>query len=973
MIISRKRSILEMAVATACFGAAAAMPVTALAAPQSASVHSAAHNKKVKKQVANANLLHEVVVNGFLSSIQNAIAIQKNSNSIVEAISAQDIGRLPGTSIAASLQQLPGVNVQMVGGRPQAVNVHGLGQDFSTALLDGVEQVTTAQNRGVHFNQFPPGWFKAIKVYISPEADLIGQGLAATFALQTWRPLAEPHREVALNADYRWVTPANLMPGPGVNDKGYGVNGMYINQFDDRKFGVALGFDVDSLPSKRLREAPWGAPGGYPTNSAGVIVPGGNKIYNYSSLRKRDAFFATFQYQPSRAYNTTLDLSYEDYHKTSVRKGMEIPMQWGPATLLTAGPVVNGFMESGTWSTYPVIRNGYTHHKDRIFNIRWGNRFRFADNWTAGFDASYNEAMRNYEKLESYSGFGYNGPASNGAIAPVTINFSYAPDGMMILTSPNNFAASNVVLTDPRGWGAGSGIVQQGFINEQHNEEYLANLKATAAHYFETGPISSVEFGVDYAHHHKNNNIYQYFVTLPGSCTTASGTTLIGACQAPIPASATEGVFDPLSFMGLGPEILYNPNALLASGVTTLYPTALSSLSQSPAWTMHENDTYGFVQFNIQTSLGPDVGLRGNFGLQVAHTSQGSTGQRLAPGSSAGGTAKITLLPVAGGANFTRYLPSLNLVFSFPHNYDARLGIARTMARPKMSDMSAGMSINTNPSYVTNTSLTNSFFSGSGGNPALLPTMATNFNLSLEHYFKGLSGGLQCVGSGAHYSAQCRGGGSTGYVQLSAFYLRLSDFINESAASIFNFTPFESGYLTPAQQAQLGTVYGAFTIPQNDGAGKVYGAQIATNVPLIWGFGVLGSATLSKSAIYYSGSTTPVGVEGLAKWVQNYTLYYARDGFQANVNFNSRTHALASLFGISESRSVTEQRAQHWISAQVSYSFARGRLKGLTLIASGENLGNEPLVDYGNNDPRQITRFETYGRIFHVGFSYKLD
>ena len=104
MIISRKRSILEMAVATACFGAAAAMPVTALAAPQSASVHSAAHNKKVKKQVANANLLHEVVVNGFLSSIQNAIAIQKNSNSIVEAISAQDIGRLPGTSIAASLQ-----------------------------------------------------------------------------------------------------------------------------------------------------------------------------------------------------------------------------------------------------------------------------------------------------------------------------------------------------------------------------------------------------------------------------------------------------------------------------------------------------------------------------------------------------------------------------------------------------------------------------------------------------------------------------------------------------------------------------------------------------------------------------------------------------------------------------------------------------------------------------------------------------
>ena len=659
MIIRRKRSIIEMAIATACFGAAAVMPVAAIAAPRSVGAQTATSAKKSKKkQVVNANLLQPVVINGFVSSIQNSIAIQKNSNSIVEAISAQDIGRLPGTSIAASLQQLPGVNVQMVGGRPQAVNVHGLGQDFSTALLDGVEQVTTAQNRGVHFNQYPPGWFKSIKVYISPEADLIGQGLAATFAMQTWRPLAEPHREVALNADYRWVDPGDLMPGPGVNDKGYGVNGMYINQFDDRKFGVALGFDLDSLPSKRLREAPWGAPGGYPTDSAGAIVPGGNKIYNYSSLRKRDAFFATFQYRPSSVYSTTLDLSYEGYLKTTQRKGMEIPMQWGPATLVTAGPVVNGFMESGTWSTYPVIRNDYNHHKDRLFNIRWGNRFRLADHWTAGLDASYNAAMRNYEKLESYSGLGYNGPASNGAIAPITVNFSYAPDGMMILTSPNNLAASSIVLTDPRGWGAGSGIVQQGFMNEQHNEEYLANLKATAKHYFENGPISSVEVGADYAHHHKNNNISQDFVTLPGSCTTSSGTTLIGACQAPIPASATEGIFDPLSFMGLGPEILYNPNALLASGVSIFYPTALSSLSQSPEWTMHENDTYGFVQFNIETSLGRNVGLRGNFGLQVAHTSQGSTGQRLAPGAKAGGTGKIVLLPVAGGASFTRYLPS---------------------------------------------------------------------------------------------------------------------------------------------------------------------------------------------------------------------------------------------------------------------------------------------------------------------------
>ena len=150
MITRRKRSILEMAVATACFGAAAVaavIPVAAHAAPQSASAQSAAQKKKAAKQVANADLLHQVIVNGFVSSIQNSIAIQKNSDSIVEAVSSQQIGQLPGTSIADALGRLPGLAVQTVNGRPQELTIHGMSSDFISTQVDGAIQPSTANNR----------------------------------------------------------------------------------------------------------------------------------------------------------------------------------------------------------------------------------------------------------------------------------------------------------------------------------------------------------------------------------------------------------------------------------------------------------------------------------------------------------------------------------------------------------------------------------------------------------------------------------------------------------------------------------------------------------------------------------------------------------------------------------------------------------------------------------------------------------
>ncbi|HEX8756165.1 MAG TPA: TonB-dependent receptor [Steroidobacteraceae bacterium] len=985
-MIRRKRNILEMAVATAIFGACATGAISVSHAAQAAgttddnSTQPASQTAdpardKSKKQVANEGMLHEVVVTGFISSLQNSIAIQKNSDQIVEAVSSEQIGKLPGTSIADALGRLPGVAVQDVNGRPADVSIHGLGPDFSTTLFNGTLEASTGNNRGVKYDVYPGGWFKAVVVHLTPQADLLGQGLAGTVDLQTIQPLDEHKRNVAINAFYTLLEPNEVMPGQGVSNRGHDINALYTDQFFDHTFGVNLAADFNAWPTHIQHQGPWG----YPTDANGNLVVGGSKNYNFSSLMKRNAYLATFQFRPSRAFSSTMDLTYSDTHETQQAKGAEFPLKWSSATLASANPV-NGFDQSGTYTgVYPVIRNDYNKYEDYQYNILWRNHFKLSDSWTANLNASYNRAERQDLQLESYSGNGYNGPASNGAVPPNTVDFNEQSGGNgELYLYPQQSLTSGVVLTDPQGWGSGSQLVQAGFINLPHIEDHLANVTASAEHFFGSGPISSVEFGASRTDRRKNFHVDQDFLVLPGA---ACGYIITSTCTptqtAPIPAGATEGTIDALGFMGVGPEVLYNPLALIASGALVEYPTFMSSLPIPPNWTVSELDTDAYLQFNIQTNLGESVGLRGNFGVQVAHTSQNSAGARPAAGASTGGSKPTVLIPQFGGTTYTRYLPSLNLVFTFPGDNDLRLGVARTMIRPRMDQLNDSQVVGANITNLLSTDPNTAAFSASGGNPQLLPYMATNYNLSAEHYFNGDATAFNCNENESKASGLCDTG--TGYVQLAAYYLRLTDYVNPNEGVLTNFAPFESAYLSPAQIASLGTPEGVSTIPYNNGAGHLEGLQVATNIPLgnftSWlnGLGILASANRNLSAVYYPGNTTPVTIDGLSKWVQDYTLYFQHGGFQARVSDEYRSSFLGRVYGTSASRVEDYIKGYSQVDAQLSYSFYSGALNGLTLTATGTNLGNHGFYAYQNGDPRQVIVWEHFSRTYQIGFSYNFD
>src|SRR5690606_14426840 len=73
--------------------------------------------------------LDTVLVTGIRRGIEDAISTKRDATSIVEAISAEDIGKLPDVSIGESISRLPGVSAQRVAGRAQVISVRGLSPD----------------------------------------------------------------------------------------------------------------------------------------------------------------------------------------------------------------------------------------------------------------------------------------------------------------------------------------------------------------------------------------------------------------------------------------------------------------------------------------------------------------------------------------------------------------------------------------------------------------------------------------------------------------------------------------------------------------------------------------------------------------------------------------------------------------------------------------------------------------------------
>jgi iron complex outermembrane recepter protein len=873
------------------------------------------------KKAEEPQKLETLEVTGIRRGIESAISVKKNSDSIVESVSAEDIGKLPDSSIAESIARLPGLAAQRVAGRAQVISVRGLSPDFATTLLNGREQVSTGDNRSVEFDQYPSELLSGVTVYKTPDAGLIGQGLSGTLDMQTIRPLSFANRTLSANLRGEHNSLGSTA-NASANGNRFSVS--YIDQFMNRTFGIALGFahlESPVLENQVGVYEPW-KKDSRPGVPAGTFITDGIKSLARSGVNKRDGFMAVLEYKPSKQWASLLDLYTSKFKRTDTANQFEVNLGgynggFSPGLNFTnattnASGVLTGGVASGL---YPLVRGIYNDRKDTINAIGWNNKFTFAD-FSVTADINYSKAKRDELSLENNLQL----KRFSNTSAPLdTVTLNWATGGFPTIKPGFDYSDPSKLFIDNTIYGSGYGKVPR-------VEDELKGFKLTGAIPM-TGAMGSVfselDLGINYAERTKKKRQPEGNINLG-----AQGPTTISSDLLYSPVS--------LGFSGTGVIPSWNVPAVVGKYMV-FNPTETLNYLIPKAWDVNEKITTGYAKLNLDRDLG-SVSLRGNVGVQIQNTDQSSKSNYFDNAAPVGSQVK----PVSDGKTYTDVLPSMNLVFGLANDQTLRFAAAKQVARPRVDQLRAGLDFGVDTTTFKP--------GGSGGNPRLDPWRATALDVSYEKYF-----------------------GNKAYVAVAGFHKNLSSYIYEQSRD-YDFSKFTQG--TIAQ-----TNIGQYKAPYNGKGGKLQGIELSVSLPFnmltpaLDGFGVTASASFTDSKIKIqdpdSNAGSDIPLPGLSKTVTNITAYYEKYGFSGRISQRKRSDFVGEISNFANNRTLRYVVGENIVDAQIGYNFESGSLKGLGLVLQMNNLTNTPYQTYAVTKDRPY-EYIKYGRTILFGLNYKL-
>ena len=921
-MIQLKRNLLSVALASATMMLAAQAHAQSTASNEQDAQETAAEKRKAEE----AKDFDTIVVTGIRGGIERAIDTKKNATSIVEAVSAEDIGKLPDISIAESISRLPGVTAQRVAGRAQVISVRGLSPDFATTLLNGRELVSTGDNRSVEFDQYPAELMAGVTVYKTPDAALVGQGLSGTLDMRTVRPLDYDKPVLAVSGR---LSRNSLGSAANADANGNRFNVSYIGQSADRKVGYTIGYSHSDTPIQEEQVGlyePWQAIGAgwRPGVPAGTFYSDGIKALRRTGYTKRDGVMASLEFRPSDAWISTLDAFYSQATQEDTANQFEVNLGdynggYGRIDITNAQINGNNTFTGGTAANlYPLVRGMYNKREDTIKAFGWKNEF-FVGAARIVADASYSQANRDELSLEN-----------NTQLAPApqldTVQLDYYSDGFSQLNPGRDYSNPATLFLRNTIYGSGYGKVPQ-VDDELMSFKLGATLPAPDAMTW----LSDIDFGINYADRQKQKAQPEGNINVG-----AQGDTTIGS-------EFQYGLVD-LGFAGVGLIPSWNVPGAVAKYMTFNPVDDLSYLIPK-AWTVDEEITTGYLRANIDTEWG-SVPVRGNIGVQVQHVDQSSSANYFDSSKPAGSN----VIPYEAGKTYTDLLPSLNLAFSLSNDQTLRVALAQQVARPRVDQLRASFEFGVNTATGRP--------GGGGGNPLLDPWKANAFDISYEKYF-----------------------GTKAYVAAAYFYKDLKTYIYTQTQE-YDFSEFVDDYVPPpgTQPAQD---IGDFSAPANGEGGMLQGLELTASLAFnLWwdaldGFGIVASASFTDSNIKIRDpeSASSVGggdisLPGLSDQVYNLTAYYERNGFEARISNRRRSDFIGEIGNFAGNRTLRYVVGENLTDAQIGYSFGEGTLKGLGVQLQVYNLTNASYRTYSGTKDRPLEHIE-WGRTILLGVNYK--
>ncbi|MCU7555593.1 TonB-dependent receptor [Alteromonas sp. ASW11-19] len=926
-----------------------------------------------------------IAVKGIRGSLIRAQAVKMDNSSIVEAISAEDIGKLPDSSIAESLARLPGLAGERVGGRTSGISVRGFKEDFTGTSLNGRELIGIGDNRGVEYDLYPAEIMTGATIYKTTDATLLVQGIGGTVDLQTVRPLAA-QETLTLTGVYE--VGGNDSDNPEFDNKGKRYALSFVEKFADDTLGVAVSLATTESPRNERKYGVWG----YGANEDGQITPFGLDTQAISRELERDTMSAIVQWRPTDDLDIVVDALDIDYSDSGVIRGFIEPFA---AENITG----SGINASGTQvGVNPVLRTDPAQKDGELQTFGLNVTYNVNDNWTVELDVADSESSKRDLRGESYAGLARSGALSSDEFG--TRQFQMSPDGIFFTGSTGLEAFSDpslLQLTGPQVWGGGMANIadqfstnvlqangdpfsyfnaQDGFLNFADFEEELTTTRLEVVGYVDWNMVTKFTAGINYSDRFKAKDNKGFFATASAYPYSDS-----------IPSEYLYNGLADLRWAGLGQVVAYNGFAPYQDGEYTLNDAGLLEPDRlGDTYTVDEEIITLYAMVDFDTDIG-DFPVSGNLGAQYVQTDQSSSGfigivgDNFAVCDDDGNGVVDADCVITDGDEYSHFLPSVNVNIELAENRFLRLAASKTISRARIDQMKASgfvkfdqnIELIATPNSEAAVEEYGSPWSKFSGNPRLRPLEANNFDISFENYFD-----------------------DEGYVSVAVFYKdlvnwtrdgnQLIDFTNDPTNEGANYfipgfhdrvidtdgnygpedTPYEAGDLvTPPD-------FGFYSFFEDGLEGELKGAELTANVPLsmltdaLEGFGIAASATFIDAELE-DGSAIP----GQSDEVYSITAYYEMNGLEVRVAATDRSEYLTYQRGGSNKIDAATRDAVTQVDAQISYDFEDSGieyLEGLRVSLQGTNLTDEKEETIDSNGI--VTLRREFGPSYMLNLNY---
>lgn len=884
----------------------------------------------------DATELDAIEVTGIRGSLQRSLDSKRQAESLVEVVSAEDIGKMPDKNIADTLQRVPGVNISSAsateGGFDEndRVSMRGTSPSLTQTLINGhlvssgdwfVLNQTGSVGRSVSYSLLPSELVGEIVVYKTAQASQLEGGVVGQIDIRTRRPL-DFSKDLSFDASLGGVyadLPGKTSPQLSalLNWKNpQGSFGVMVQGFSEerhlRRDGQEmLGYEQIAPGSAIARSNP---------DLSGVWYPALIGSALFEQERKRTGGLVTLDLRPNEDLSFDLTAFTSKLDADNYNRNL---LLWNTRTLARgtgqaprAGYVVrNGTLVQADFD--PVPGNIYGVY-DQISRPGSGSSSRFL-NLNAAFRAS--DALSLEGKLGQSKGRGKT-PTQDVAEWDMGIGSgaSYRLNGLngaadwslrnWDISSPRNtpldwiFGAQNVNVRDESTWA-------------QVDGDFV----------FASDTLRQLQFGLRW-----NDSERSAFGAIGQGPACSNGDAFNwnpATFNCPDPSTSP---FNPANFPqgftlyprdyanGIGgsfPRAIwqYSPEQLAEFNRRFTTRNPVSRAFWQGDYGLKEDSKAAYVQLDFGgASWSGDVGVR-----YVRTTSESLVNV----GVSAQTPGAITTsafgpyLPTLYTKRYNDLLPSANLRFDIGEDSVLRLAASRTMARPDYSALAGPINL----SPPANLNAPNAVGGGSGSNPFLDPVRSNNLDLAYEWYFA-----------------------PRAMLSAAVYYMDLTSYITQGRVrqSFLSFNQQNpSGILVPYD----------LTIPVNS-SGSVKGLELAWQQPLGEQFGFFANFTYADGEEKGGGELV-----GTSKNTFNVGGYFENERFNVRLNYNCRSEFYSGL----DRASAFSQDAVGNVSASFGYRIN----DTLSLSLDGLNL-NDPTLKYYAASPDQPRAFLKNGRQYYL-------